>query len=117
MDEKDKLIADLREQLIKKDEVIAARDKTIASQETDLTAAAGLVAGLRQKLTAAEATAETAPAKPTLTVARKEYEFLSDFSWKGEEVTFEVLKANKKLAEELVKEGVGNLRLLTPEQA
>lgn len=76
---------------------------------TDLTTAEGVIDELKEKL--AEKEAGTVKL-PTVNVGKRTYEFLSDFMYKGQEVTIELLKDDTTLAEELVKEGVGNLREL-----
>lgn len=100
--EDQKTIQSLKEQLAT---VTNERDTAKAELEQAKT----IVADLKQKLSdKADGTIEV----PSLKVGKEVYQFISDFTWKGEEVTLVRLKENAKLAEELVKEGVANLRLL-----
>ncbi|MBD2700135.1 hypothetical protein IC229_05780 [Spirosoma sp. BT702] len=81
----------------------------LTKANTDLTTAETVVLDLKKQLAEKEA---GSPALPTVKVGGKTYELTSDFFYNGEEVTFKSLEENKALAEELVKEGIGNLRLV-----
>ncbi|OIN56790.1 hypothetical protein [Arsenicibacter rosenii] len=86
---------------------ITAQAATIADIETDLDQAGAMIEELKKA--AAKGPGETAK-KKILTIDATDYEFVSEFRWKGEIVTFEKLQENTKLARELISEGVGDLK-------
>ena len=95
---KEKALTEAQKQLSAKDEQLAAKDRQLEQ-------AATMITELKAKA------AEEAPAKtPTIKVGKDTYELLSGFNWKGEEVTLERLQNDPKLAAELIKEEVGDLR-------
>ena len=76
-------------------------------QETELTQATKLIEELKEKL----AEKEAGPVKvPTLKIGSDTYEFHSEFHYKGQDITLELLKEDADLAKELVNEKVGDLR-------
>ncbi|RIV20541.1 hypothetical protein DYU11_21080 [Fibrisoma montanum] len=77
------------------------------SQAAALGEAATIIDELKQKLADKETTSVEIP---TVSVGKETYELLTDFSWKGQEITIDVLREDAKLAAELVKEGVSTLR-------
>ncbi|GAB3958201.1 hypothetical protein GCM10028805_52080 [Spirosoma harenae] len=50
---------------------------------------------------------------PTIKVGAQTYEFLSEFFYRDQEITLDVLKNDTELAKEVVKQGISNLRLVT----
>ena len=92
-----------------KDAEKTIKDQTekLAESETDIAEAGAMIEELKKAVAAQPGQ----PAqKKILTIEGDDYEFVSDFHWKGEIVTFAKLQENTKLARELVSEGVGDLK-------
>ena len=101
--------ADQAKQIGEQNKKIAELSADNLLKEEGLAEAASVVSELKLQL--AEKT-EALPKRQILTIAKRQYELLSNFTWKGKEVTFAVLKANTNLAAELVAEKVGFLQLV-----
>lgn len=78
-----------------------------ATAESELEQAVTVVTELKTKL--AEKEADNTKLS-SVKVGKDVYELLTDFFYKGQEVTIQTLIETPALAEELVKEGVGTLR-------
>lgn len=102
--EDQKKIADLEKQ-------VATLTKGKADAEKQVADAIKVVADLKDQLAEKKAGIVELP---TVSVGKETYELVGGgFMYNGEEVTLERLKEDTKLAAELVKEGVGNLRKLS----
>lgn len=89
---------------------IGVLEKDAAQDKEDLQKAADVIAELKAELSGKAAQVAQVP---TVSVGKQTYEFVGgSFTYKGQVVTIDVLKDNAKLAAELVKEGVGGLRLV-----
>lgn len=92
-----------------KDAEKTIKDQTekLAESETDIAEAGAMIEELKKAVAAQPGQVAK---KKILTIDATDYEFVSDFHWKGEIVTFAKLQENTKLARELVGEGVGDLK-------
>ena len=84
---------------------VLTKEKT--EQATQLEQATTLITELKEKLEEKDAAKTKVP---TLKIGSDIYEFHSEFLYKGQEITLELLKEDAELAKELVKEKVGDLR-------
>lgn len=122
MDEKDKQIEDLKKQLdaavsagTLKDQAVIDLKKQLetgktdaAKKDQDLADAVQVIADLKKKLEEKQAGVIELP---TVKVGSDLYELAEgDFTYKGKEVTIDVLKEDAALAKELIKEGISHLR-------
>ena len=104
-------------ELTEDQKTIAALQKQVATLTDEKTAAlnqvteaTAVVTDLKSQL--AEKAAGTIQL-PSLKIGSDMYELVGgDFTYNAKEVTLDILKEDSKLAAELVKEGVGNLRKL-----
>lgn len=90
---------------------LAAEKEAHEAAQSELAAANGIISDLEAKY--AEKASEVKADKTVITVDKKQYEVLpGNFNYEGQVVNAKVLKSNSKLADELIKLGVGFIKKL-----